>query len=381
MRPGGLENYIMNLYTHIDRERVQFDFAVHTRDPKDYGDRIAELGGSIHLLPRLTRDPAGNLRMIRRLVQTENYDIVDRHTPNAMITPQLMAAKKAGAITICHAHSETDPAKAAHYAGRMLMPLAADVRIACSDRAGRWMFGRRDYKVVKNAINIARFRYDPESEHRLRTELGLMGADIFGHIGNFAECKNHLFLLDVFREICRLDDRAVLLCLGDGEMRPQIEKRIAEYGLESRVILAGMRRDADACMSAMDVMIFPSIYEGIPITLIEAQAAGLPVLMSDTITDEVIITGGLIHKKSIGLSPCEWARDAVALMSADALHGNKAHGLQEAVSGSHTIVKPEHIKTRIQQTGSIVSHGYDIEHLAAQVPDYLEKLISGKKTP
>ena len=134
MHPGGIENFVMNLYEHIDRERFPFDFVVHKQQEGDYTERIEELGGQIYLLPRLTRHPIQNLRGIYRLVKENHYDIVIRHTPNALIAPQLLAARLAGAHTICHAHSETDKQKVFHILGKALMKIAAERRIRPDER-------------------------------------------------------------------------------------------------------------------------------------------------------------------------------------------------------------------------------------------------------
>ena len=128
MYPGGMENFIMNLYRHIDRERFQFDFIVHEKGENDLCGEIEALGGRVYLLPRLTRRPLANLRMIREIVRENHYPVVIRHTANALAAPQLLAAKRGGAVTVCHSHNETDPQQLLHRMGRILMRRAADVR-------------------------------------------------------------------------------------------------------------------------------------------------------------------------------------------------------------------------------------------------------------
>ena len=284
MHPGGIENFVMNLYEHIDREQFPFDFVVHKQQAGDYTERIEELGGKSYLLSRLTRNPIRNLRGIYRLVKENHYDIVIRHTPNALIAPQLLAARLAGAHTICHAHSETDRQKVLHILGKGLLKIAAERRIACSVNAGRWMFGKQHYEIVHNAVDISLFQYSREKEESIRKEFQLGERHIYGHVGNFVWSKNHLLMLQIFKEIQKQDPEAVLFFVGQGTMQKEIEEKVQELSLQDSVILTGVRKDVPVLMSAFNVLLFPSVYEGLPLTLIEAQAAGLPCLISDSIT-------------------------------------------------------------------------------------------------
>lgn len=316
MYPGGMENFIMNLYRNIDRNEIQFDFIIHQKKENDYTEEIERLGGRVYLLPRLTRKPVSNLRKIYRLVKKEHYPIVVRHTANALVAPQLLAAKWAGAVTVCHSHSETDPQIRLHRLGQIVLRRAADFRFACSPKAGEWMFGKQSFEVVHNAIDIPRFAYQKEKADKIRQEFHLEGKHIYGNVANFAECKNHTYLLKIYRRIIDRDPDAMCFCLGEGDLRPKIEEEIRELHLEDRVILTGIRSDVEDFMSCMNVLIFPSVFEGLPLTLIEAQAAGLPALISDTITREVIVSEGLVEQLSIEADPDVWAERAVQLAGA-----------------------------------------------------------------
>ena len=239
--------------------------------------------------------------------------MVIRHTANALVAPQLLAAKSAGAVTVCHSHNETDPQLRLHRMGQKLMRRAADIRLACSEKAGHWMYGDQSFEVIHNAIDIPRFSYRESKAAKIREEFHLEGKHAYGNIANFIASKNHSYLLRIYREIITLDPDAVCFCLGEGDLRPQIEEEIKELYLEERVILTGIRGDVPDFMSALDVLIFPSRFEGLPLTLIEAQAAGLPSLISDTITGDVIVTEGIVQQLSIELDPKEWAERAVLL--------------------------------------------------------------------
>ncbi len=351
MYPGGLENFIMNLFQNTDSSKVQFDFVIHARKENDYVPLIEAMGSKVYLVPRLTRNPIESLRELYCIVKNNQYKVVVRHTSNALIAPQLLVARLAGAKTICHSHTETDSKKLLHVLGRMLMGIAAKEKFACSEKAGYWMYGKRKFRIVHNAVDIHKFEYSADKEQRIRDEFGLGNSKVYGHIGNLVECKNHVFLISVFHEIAKTDPNARLICVGEGEHREVIEEQIERLQLKDKVILTGRRMDAQDFMSCFDVMIFPSVYEGLPLTLIEAQAAGLPCLISDTITSDVVVTQGLVEKASIEKSPEIWAKQAVKMATKD---GEK--------------------KQRRCQFDSISEAGYDIGTLAKWYEEYFQSL-------
>ena len=346
MYPGGMENFIMNLYENIDRSRIQFDFAVHMIKKNDYTEKIREMGGIVYELPRLTRKPLKNIRSLYKIVKDNNYKIVIRHTSNALVAPQLWAAKKAGAVTVCHSHNETDPQTAIHRLCRLFINKCADVRFACSINAGKWMFGNGDYKVICNAIDVQKFAYNAQAGERIRREFSLDRKNVYGHIANFIASKNHKFLLQIYAEIAKLDKNAAFFCIGDGDLRPEIERQTDELGMRDKIILTGVRSDIPDFMSCFNVLVFPSVFEGLPLTLIEAQASGLPCLVSDTIIDDVIVTENLVEMESIKKSPREWAIKAVEMAKN---------------------------KERICQFENIAQKGYDIKNLSKWYENFLEQ--------
>lgn len=362
MHPGGMENFIMNLYRNIDRNRVQFDFVVHADGDAAYEREIREMGGTLYRLPRLTGHPAANLKGLYRIVKDKRYRVVIRHTPNALIAPQIYAAARAGAYVVCHSHNTTDPKRMLHQIGKMMLRRAKIGRFACSKEAGRWMFGKRDCTVIHNAIDMDRFCFDPEKRARIRTELALENGRLYGHVGNFIRSKNHVFLLSVYREIARMDERAAFVCIGDGELKEQMEREAERLGIRSRIVFTGVRHDVDAFLSAMDVLVFPSLFEGLPLTLIEAQAAGLPCLVSEAVDQGVEVTKGLVSWKSIDEPPQAWAGKAVSLAGS----GNDAGGGSGPVQG------------RICQRDAIAGAGYDIRALAKWYEEYLIGKAGGK---
>lgn len=352
MYPGGMENFIMNLYEKIDRERFQFDFAVHKRKDNDYGELIESMGGHIYELPRLTRHPVKSLLTLYRLVKKNRYPLVIRHTANALVSPQLLVAKLAGAKTICHSHTETDAQMLPHKLGKLLMPLVTTDRMACSPKAAKWMFGNASFTEVHNAIDLEKFSYSQEKAEKIEQEFVLNKCHVYGHIGNFVASKNHLFMIDIFAEIKKIDPTAKFFFLGEGDMRPAIEAKRKELGLDDSLILTGIRKDVADFMSRMNVLLFPSVYEGLPLTLIEAQIAALPMLISDTITKEVVVTEGFVHWEKLQTPASEWAKQAVKLACTE--------------------------NNRVCQEESITKAGYNIKSLVAFYEAYFAKLEDRK---
>lgn len=308
MGRGGLETMIMNYYRHMDRSAVQFDFLVHRDFEADYEAEILELGGRIYRLPPLnpfSPDYLGKLDAF--FAEHREYRIVHCHL-DCMAGIPLKAAKKHGVpVRIAHAHSSSQTKD-----GKYLVKLgfkhvirryATDL-LACSRAAGEWMFGGDGFLVMNNAIDAAQYSHCPETALRVREELGILAdALVAGHVGRFDPPKNHEFLLRVFS---KLPKNARLLLVGDGQLRKAAEKQANELGIADRVIFTGIRTDVPRLLQAMDVFVFPSVYEGLPVSLIEAQAAGLPCLISDRVPIECKKTD-LVRQISLFAGEESWA--------------------------------------------------------------------------
>ena len=315
MAPDGMSNFLMNIYRRLDRERLQFDFIVMGEKHPNYHEEIKKLGGRLFRIPRMAAHP---LAHYREIVRAGGYSMVFRHTDTCTIAPELLAAKRGGASAVIpHAHST----KALHpFFNNLFRPMVnhlATNRFACGRAAGDWMFGGAPYRIVYNGIELERFCFSAEERRQIRKELNIAdGVSAIGHVGNFFSAKNHLFLLDVFAKIKKLREKSILLLIGDGELRPQIEERIGALGLKDAVRLLGERHDVDKLLQALDLMLFPSLYEGLPIALVEAQACALPVLYSDSISVEVRLTEKL-RPCSLNASPQCWAEEALALLETE----------------------------------------------------------------
>lgn len=294
MNRGGAETLIMNLYRNIDRSKVQFDFL--TCKEGVFDAEIVELGGKIHRVPYITE--VGHTGYIRALdhffASHQEYKIVHSHM-DKMSGFVLRSAKKAGIPTrIAHSHNTSSEggfaAKAYKwYAGKFILPCATHL-LACSNAAAKWLFvDKADAaKILKNGIECDRFAFSKETRNQVREELQISRYTfVVGHVGRFAHQKNHTFLIDIFAQLVQHRPDSVLLLAGDGPLRLEIERKVKDLNLENKVKFLGIRSDIERLLQAFDVFVFPSVHEGLPVTLIEAQGAGLPCLISEAITQEV----------------------------------------------------------------------------------------------
>lgn len=321
---GGAESRVMDLYRHMDRERVQFDFAVHTQQAGFFDPEIESLGGHIYRLPRFKVYNWLSYRKAWQDFFAEHQEFAAVHghmTSTASI--YLPVAKKAGVLrTMAHARSAGTDSGIKGLLTRMIrrnLKNRTDYCLACSAIAGQAVFGQKAWEggmvhVIPNAIGLAKYAYDPEMRQKMRRELGLADRLVIGHVGRFHEAKNHGFLLEVFAKLHEMRPDSVLLLLGEGGGMEAAKQKARELGIEESVRFLGNKQNVNDYYQAMDAFVFPSLYEGLPGTVLEAQAAGLCCLISDAITTEVGLTE-LVEYKALSESPEAWAEAVLALFT------------------------------------------------------------------
>lgn len=294
MDMGGIENLIMNYYRKVDRKKVQFDFLMHRFAPSFFDQEIEDMGGRIYRLPPIhPKTFIVYRRELTRFFKTHSYRVVHAHN-NAYSMFVLREAQRNGVpIRIASSHCAFPKLGPLHqwtynYC-RSKINRYVTHRLACSIPAGQWLYSGADFRILPNAIHAMAFVPDDTLRSEVRFELGLEDAFTVIHVGRLTTAKNHEFLLKAFRELLNTDPGAKLVLVGDGELRPQIEEQAVQFP-EGSVLLLGCRSDISRLLQAGDVFAFPSIFEGLPVTMIEAQAAGLPCVMSDRVTDECIVT-------------------------------------------------------------------------------------------
>ena len=299
MNRGGLETMLMNYYRQMDRSRVQFDFLTHREGEKDYDAEIRALGGRIYHVPPVNPFGRDYLRSLDDFfAEHPEYRVVHSHL-DCMSAPVLRAAKKHGVpVRLAHSHNTNQPKDLKYpiklWSKRKIAGEATGL-FACGEGAGRWMFGGAAFQLLPNAIDAAAYRADETVRQEVRRELGLEDALVLGHVGRFNEQKNHSFLIDLFAAAAKKEPKARLLLVGSGEGRTVIEEKVQALGLADKVLFLGVRGDVHRLLQAMDVFVFPSLYEGLPVSLVEAQAAGLPCVISDRVPAESVLTDGVVQ--------------------------------------------------------------------------------------
>lgn len=302
MNRGGAETLLMNLYRKMDRKKVQFDFVVHDRKKGDYDDEIKALGGKIYYMPHY--NGINHFLYVKNwhhfFLTHPQYLIIHGHM-RSTASIYLKIAKKFSRIAIAHSHGTSSRGNGIERFVKALMqyPIryTADYFFACSKEAGIWLFGNKicqssNFKVLNNAIDSRQFIFSEELKLQKRKELNIENQYVVGHIGNFDIVKNHSFLIDVFHCVCLKDPACCLLLVGSGNntLQKNIEEKVKEKGLTNKVKFLGKRTDVNELLNAIDIFIFPSLHEGLPVVVIEAQTNGLKCLLSDTISKEVAIT-------------------------------------------------------------------------------------------
>ena len=298
MNRGGAETFIMNLFRNIDRSKIMFDFLVQSEKRGDFEDEIISLGGRVHRIKYVT--DVGHFSYIKVLnkffSEHKEYKIVHSHM-NSMSGLILKAAKEQGVPNrISHSHNTRSSGnmvkRAYNWIVARYIKSAATQYFSCSKEAGRWLFrnvNEDKIKIIYNGIDIEIFKYDQQLRDDTRKTLKLDEKLVIGHVGSFTKQKNHKLILKIFNELHKKNTSAYLILVGDGPLKSKSEQLAREYNIENSVFFLGVRKDVNALMNAFDIFLFPSLYEGLPVTLIEAQACGLTCVISDTITKEIEI--------------------------------------------------------------------------------------------
>ena len=328
MDRGGIETLIMNVYRQIDRSKVQFDFLAHYgKENADYNEEIRALGGRIYEMPVIkstTKTYYGRFftycRALKKFFKEHpEYHVVHGHMTNTAAI-YMPIAKKYGKVThtIAHSHLTQTQKTVSRLAALGTDVLRAPIRkeatdyFACSEMAALWLYKQEDLDagrvhIIPNGVHTEKFDYNPEKRQAVRRDLGVEDAIVLGHVGRFFPQKNHSQLLDIFCHYHAVHPNAVLLLVGEGELQEEMRQKAERLGLGDSVRFLGLRSDVEDLMQAMDLFLMPSLYEGLPVVGIEAQAAGLPMVVSTEITEELNITGQ-VHFVPLAEAPDVWAK-------------------------------------------------------------------------
>lgn len=354
-RLNGVTSVILNYYRNMDKADMQIDFVVHNEISDEYRQELEGNGSRVFRLPR-KKNPLVYMWKLYRLLKKGKYDIIHIHGNSAMMTIDVLPAVLAGTpVRIVHSHSTSCSHMKAH---KLLLPLFSKCYthgFACGEAAGRWLFGSKPFQIIKNGIELKRYSYDPALRQTFREKLGAEDRTVIGHIGNFTSEKNHAFLIEAFSALLKRDRSYLLVLIGDGILMDDIRAKAAESGIEKDVVFIGKTTQVPEYLQAMDMLVLPSLHEGLPVVLVEAQAAGLPCLVSEAVSREADLSGSL---KFIPIDdPAVWA---------DAIEAAAAKRLDRA-------------QQYVQWQQCAAEAGYDISHNAVITKQLYQQYLGERK--
>lgn len=290
MNRGGIESYMMNYYRHFDRSKVQIDFIVHDAGGYGYYDEeIKQMDGRIFVLPKKSTHPFTYIHQLKKILNNGEYKIIHTHM-DAMGAWVLKAAKECGIpVRIAHSHNTqhltTNPIKLFFLEkARKNINKYATHRMACSDVAGKWLFGDKPFTIVHNAIEVEKFAFKEEERKLIREMYGVNDDEfLIGHVGRFDNQKNHSFLIDVFAEIAKTLPNCKLMLIGEGHLLQNVKEKARGMHLDKKIIFTGVQNNVHKFYNAFDLFVLPSLFEGLGIVAIEAEINGCPSLLSNQV--------------------------------------------------------------------------------------------------
>lgn len=309
----GISSVALNYIENIDDLSV--DKHVVIAGPYEVAllNRLKKANTTIHILSSRKRDTLYYLKQLYYLCSTEKFDIVHIHGNGASMGLDLLVSKFAKVpVRISHGHSTLCENRIINEIMKPLLYIGANVRFACSEAAGKWLYGNKDFTIINNAINLKSFEYNPIIRDQYRTSLGISNEFVVGHVGYFEQVKNHDFIIDVFNIFNKFLTNSRLILIGDGSLKESIIHKTNEYGLNDCVVFLEATQDVSHYYQAFDVLLFPSICESLGLVTIEAQVSGLPVLASTAIPKEAKCTDRFFFE-SLEKKPEIWAKDLMEI--------------------------------------------------------------------
>lgn len=347
---GGIETFLMNIYRNIDRTKVQFDFAVTKGKSGEYEEEIKTLGGKIYYFPERKNIKEYKKKWYDFFREHKEFECVHMHVSSlSNIIPIKAASANKIKKRYIHSHNTYQQGilhNILNQTNKINLNRYATELFACSQEAGKYSFGNKKFEIIKNGIDAKQYEFDKAKREKIRNKFKILDNQIaFLHIGRFTYQKNHEFLIDVFSEIIKIKPNSLLYLIGEGELEGQVKEKVKKLEIGDNVIFLGTQKDISEIMQGMDAFIFPSLYEGLGIVAIEAQAAGLKVFASDTIPEEVKITE-LVSFISLKKSKQEWAYNILKNLEKE--------------------------KLRKKNYEQIKNSGYDIKYTTEKLENYYE---------
>lgn len=307
----GMTSVIINYINVMNKEGFKIDILANDYILDENRKKIEELGCNIYLYKSKKKHPLGYTKYLEKILNENHYDIIHVHGNSSIMCMELSAAKKCGVpVRIAHSHNTTCSHKALHKLLYKKFINACNYRCACGVEAGKWLYRDKEFTVINNGIDVNKFEFNRDIRKQYREKLGINNEKLIVHVGNFVEQKNHTFLIDIFNEILKMDSNYKLLLIGEGILFDEIKKKVNELGIDKNVIFLGITYEVHNYFKASDSIILPSLFEGLPLTLIEAQASGLPCFVSTSVSKEVEVSN-LVNFISLDKTAKEWAEKVI----------------------------------------------------------------------
>lgn len=352
---GGIETYLYKIARNINRDKFKIFYMDETGGNACFRKELEDLGADFFDITPRRISICKNKRDLETLFTHNHFDVLHFNCNSLSYIAPILIAKKHGVKIVLHSRNS----RANFFSSilhrinffRINYWMKNDIyKVAVSDIAGQWMFGKEGkYEVINNGVEIERFKYNEMIRLKKRKELNLETSNIYGNVGAFLEAKNHVFILKIFKEILKKDTKAVLLLIGDGPLKAEMESLAINLGIANKVKFLGIRKDIPELMMAMDCLIFPSLYEGFPNVILEAETTGLPIVMSHIITDEVVVLDSC-KKLNINCTIEEWTDMCVKFATTKTNRQNSANNIEEAgFSVKSEIIKIEKIYEKVRR--------------------------------
>jgi len=309
----GITNVMINLYNAIDLNNMQVDFLVIEQPPEEIKKILSQNGSKVYCISRKKNNLINYIASLFKLVKKNKYDIVHIHGNSHTVILELLPSALAGCkIRFVHAHNTFCNNMKIHILATPIFDLLCTNRLACGNEAGNFMHGKHDFTVINNGIDTSRFSFSDQNRQEIRLSYEIGDKIVVGHVGTLNNShKNQSFLIDIMKKLVNINENYHLFLLGDGEDRSNLKQKVSQLGLESSITFAGAVDDVAPFLSAFDLIVMPSFYEGLPLSLIEEQANGLRCIVSDVITEEVNVTGNVTFL-SLEKGADYWAENIIA---------------------------------------------------------------------
>lgn len=313
---NGITNVIFNYVVQLKDSGIVFDLVTKNVPDHSYVEQIEEHGGRVHVIPRSMRRIWKYFTTLKKVVKENQYDLVHIHGNSHTLVIELLAAKLGGCkARIAHGHSTGCNSLALHKCLTAPFDGLCTHRLACGNEAGQFLHGKHSFAVMRNGIDVKKYLFSANARCDYRNRYGIEARFVLGHVGMFDEVKNQSFLLDILNELLKTDCRYHLLLIGEGPLQEMVKEKATDLQIKDYVTFVGGTDCVSEHLSAMDMIVMPSLHEGLPLSLIEAQASGLRCLVSDNITREVDKTGNLTFLPLDAGAAC-WACE-IGKMSAE----------------------------------------------------------------